>query len=1408
MASGLVWSSLRRTTPKSHSHRTSVRTPHRHAPTKFGVFTMRSFFYVLVVFVAALRSPTAPAAQPGALPRTAEGRELNLDFETGTLADWKATGEAFAQQPIEGDTVVARNRGNSRHHGEFWIGGYERLKDKPTGTLTSAAFPVTHPWAGFLIGGGGHKETRVEIVRADDGTIVWSGSGRNVESLEPVAVDLRPHAGKDIFIRLIDEHTGHWGHINFDDFRFFTQRPNYPQREAAKPLFGPSPQVAGKPAAAEPLDEFKFNGLAPAEAARAMTLPPGFQATLFAGEPDVQQPIAMAIDDRGRLWVAEAYSYPIKVKPEEARDRILIFEDSDGDGKFDARKVFIDKLNLVSGLELGFGGVWVGAAPELLFIPDADGDDKPDGPPQALLDGWGSQDTHETLNAFIWGPDGWLYGCHGVFTHSRVGKPGTPDDKRTPLNAGIWRYHPIRHEFEVFAEGTSNPWGVDFNDRGDAFLTACVIPHLFHVVQNARYHRQAGSHFNPYTYDDIKTIALHRHWIGATAHSGNSRSDSAGGGHAHSGAMIYLGGKWPAKYRDQIFMNNIHGARINQDSLAPRGSGYVGDRAPDFLLSNDSWSQLLYFTYGPDGDVYAIDWYDRQQCHRRELEVHDRSNGRIFKFTYGKSKPAKVDLKALSDVELAELQLHSNDWYVRHARRILQERAATTPGISAAARARLSTIASTNSDDTRRLRALWALHVTGEIAAPLLIDRLTKDTSPYVRGWCVQLACERELALYPAIAMLDLAKADSSPVVRRFIASALPRLNADTRVELLRELLRHAEDAGDHNLPLLYWYGAESIVEADAELAAVLLDDCRIELVRNYLVRRLAQLGTPGAIESLLTNVPADVAGRRALLREMTTGLQGRRRLPMPKPWPALAAELAKVDDAELRAAVEGLSLTFGDTQAVAKLEATLLDAQASPERRRQALTSLVKAGVDGLAPKLIGLLTDADMRAAALRSLAAYDDPAASVAVLGIYATLPAEEKRDALSTLSSRVSYAKALLDAVEQNKVARTDLSADLVRQLRNLKNASLESRIREVWGAVQDTPEERQKLIREYARLVTAPQPRRPDLSLGRAVFAKSCAQCHRLFGAGGKIGPELTGSNRANLDYLLSNILDPSGLIGRDYIPHVLETADGRVLTGLVRDETPTALTLITATETLVVPKDEIDSREPSKKSMMPEDILKPLSDEEVRALVTYLASPQQVPILATPENVKSLFNGRDLAGWTGDTALWSVENGELVGKSSGLQNNEFLVSDLTAGDFRLTLEVKLIGDRGNSGVQFRSEAQPNGGVRGYQADVGPGWWGKLYEEHGRGLLWPESGEAYLHKGDWNRYEIVAVGGRVRTLLNGKVCVDLADPAGAKRGVFALQLHSGGPTEVRFRNLQLELNPKWNFARHDAVSRAK
>ncbi|MGD9648286.1 MAG: PVC-type heme-binding CxxCH protein, partial [Pirellulales bacterium] len=1046
---------------------------------RFQIASRRRSLALLQLLIASLVGvATTQGAEPAAEPVGAAAAATttpDLGFESGSLSGWQAEGNAFDGQPVQGDLVQARRADmRSAHTGKFWIGTFEVAGDAPKGTLTSAPFKVTQPWASFLVGGGQHRSSRVEIVRAKDHQIVYQVSGENNETMQPVVINLAPLVGHEIFIRLVDQSSNGWGHINFDDFRQHADRPKFDNERV--PLAN---------------DTFTHAGLSPEEAARAMTVPPGFHVTLFAGEPDIVQPIAQAIDDRGRLWVAEAYSYPHRIKQSDAKDRILIFEDRDGDGRFDSRKVFLDKLNLVSGLELGFGGVWIGAAPNLLFVPDANHDDVPDGPAEVLLDGWGYHDTHETLNSFIWGPDGWLYGCHGVFTHSRVGRPDASPDERTPLNAGIWRYHPTRRVFEVFAHGTSNPWGVDFDDQGEAFCTACVIPHLFHIIPAARYHRQAGSHFNKHTYDDIKTIADHVHWAGGGGpHAGNNRSDATGGGHAHAGALIYLGGRWPAEYRGQILMNNIHGARLNTDILEPQGSGYVGHHGPDVLRANDEWSQIVNLQCGPDGNVYLIDWYDKNQCHRIEHNIHDRTNGRIFKVSYGDENQPPPNLPALDDRQLVELQLHPNDWHVRHARRLLQERAAAGK-LDKRAVERLTEMAFTHAEVTRRLRALWALYVIDALDDESIVRGLSND-QPMVRAWSIRLAAEKPAeALKHLPRFVELA-GDDSPVVRKFLASALDRLPLESRWDVLAGLTRHAEDATDHNLPLLYWYAAEPLVETDPARALAWAGAAAEVRLLEFTARRVGTLKNGDAIELLIAQLGKldDPARQLAVLEGVRLSLAGRRRVDMPPSWSTVAPRLAASDNAAIREHVESLAVTFGDAAALARVRAVAADRAAAMDARTAAILTLLAVKDAELPNLLLDLLADPLMRLAALKGLAAFDEPRTPAAVLELYSQLSQAEKREALVVLCSRTAYARALLDALADKRVPTADVSADLVRQLRNLNDEKLAARLTEVWGVVQDTPADAAQRIAEYTKLLNKKPIQEPDVALGRAMFVKT------------------------------------------------------------------------------------------------------------------------------------------------------------------------------------------------------------------------------------------------------------------------------------------------------------------------------
>jgi putative membrane-bound dehydrogenase-like protein len=1318
--------------------------------------------------------PAAPAREQGVLPRDETGRELNLDFERGDLSDWIAEGDAFRGQPVRGDAIAARGREPARQQGQYWIGGYELSGDGPRGTLRSLSFRVTHPWASFLVGGGAYERVRIELCRQEaDGSasVIFRTSGLDFESMQRAVVDLRAEQGRTIFVRLVDDQDWDWGHLNFDDFRFHEQQPAFPVPPGVPPLLA--------------YDTVAHAGLPPAEAAAAMGVPPGFRVELVASEPDLHQPIALCVDPRGRLWVVEAFTYPQRAPEGEGRDDILVLEDRDHDGSFEQRTVFARGLNLVSGIEVGFGGVWVGAAPYLLFIPDRNDDLVPDGEPEVLLDGWGYQDTHETLNAFTWGPDGWLYGCHGVFTHSLVGKPGTPEERRTPLDAGVWRYHPIRREFEVFAWGTSNPWGLDFDRNGECFVTACVIPHLYHLVPGGRYLRQAGSHFDPYVFEDIPTIADHRHYLGESPHGGNLRSNPAGGGHAHCGALIYQGRAFPEEYRGLVFMNNIHGNRVNADRLEPLGSGFVGRHEPDLLLANDRWFRGINLEQSPEGALYLIDWYDQQACHLTDPARWDRSNGRLYRISYGEHRPYRVDLPALADEELVRLTFHPNEWFARRARVLLAER-----GRDPVVQATLRRILLERNDGERQLRALWALHAVGGLDEKLAREILADSPHEHVRAWIVRLALEERQASGELLDRLALvAMQDPSPVVRLALACGLQRLPLEQRFGLARPLIARAEDAADPNIPLLLWYGIEPLVASHPEQAFVLARETGIEKLARFIYRRAAF--EPGLRAELVQRISAapDAGGRLLVLEELVNGLRENRGLGAPAGWAPLFAELLRGEDERVRALALELAVVFGDRNAFAELRALLCDGEAELARRAQALETLARGRDETLPELLQGLLQEPALRGQALRALAAFDHPSTPQAILACYAGLGPDERRDALATLSARPAWARELLLALGRAEIDRRELSAFQLNALANLRDPEVNELLAQQVGLVRAQDMTQEERIAELRALLAGAGP--ADLPRGREVFARTCQQCHTLFGTGGTLGPELTGANRSDLEYLLSNVVAPSSLVGQDYRTTVAWLEDGRVVTGLERARSEHVLTLETENELVSLALEDVEELLLSELSAMPDGLLDALAPDEIRDLFAYLQSPVQVPCLLTPASAAQFFDGATLARWRGDPAVWSVEQGEIVGRTSGLERNEFLKSDFELRDFRLSLEVRLAGDRGNSGIQFRSRELEAGDVAGYQADIGPGWWGKLYEEHGRALLVERGAESVVVDG-WNSYVIECQGERVRTWLNGEPCVDLSDPSGARAGIVAFQVHSGGPTEVRFRNLRLEL----------------
>jgi len=585
----------------------------------------------------------------------------------------------------------------------------------------------------------------------------------------------------------------------------------------------------------------------PVDAVKGISLPEGFRVQLSASEPDVRQPIAMAWDSRGRLWIAECYTYAESRVNFDLRlkDRILIFEDSDNDGVFDKRTVFWDQASQLSSIAIGFGGVWAACAPNILFIPDRDGDDVPDAAPEVVLDGFDNDRVrHNIVNGLKWGPDGWLYGRHGILASSEVGVPGTPREQRTRINCSLFRYHPLTRRFDVVCHGTTNSWGHDWDEHGQLFFINSVIGHLWHALPGARYRRMYGNHFDKFLYELIPQTGDHFHWDQGNEHWADlkkkgmtSPTDAAGGGHAHCGMMIYGADNWPEEYRGQVFTLNLHGRRINRDTLSRQGAGYVGRHANDLMRTRDLWFRGIDLGYGPDGGVFVLDWSDIGECHESD-GIH-RTSGRIFKITHGKPKPLTGDLAKRSSLELAKLQTHPNEWHARMARRVLQERAAAGVALGQA-RKDLFELYSGSESVPHRLRALWALYITGGLEEAWLLEQ-THDESEPVRVWAIKLLTDDGRVSEPALGrFVEMAGSDLAGLVQLHLASTLRLLPLAKRWALAKPMVSHRVFADDPVLPLMIWYGINPAVGADRAGAVQLLAQCQIPKVRQFIARRLA----------------------------------------------------------------------------------------------------------------------------------------------------------------------------------------------------------------------------------------------------------------------------------------------------------------------------------------------------------------------------------------------------------------------------------------------------------------------------------------------------------------------------------------------------------------------------------------
>ncbi len=958
-------------------------------------------------------------------------------------------------------------------------------------------------------------------------------------------------------------------------------------------------------------------------------VPEGFRVDLVLSEPDLHQPIAFTFDERGRIWVAEAYCYPTKRPPGQGEDKLVIFEDKDGDGKFETRKVFAEKLNLVSGFEVGYGGVWVGAAPDLLFIPDKNRDDIPDSEPQTLLDGFGYQDTHECLNSFLWGPDGWLYGIQGVFNLAHIGKPGAPASERTELRAGVWRYHPVRHQFEVFAHGGSNPWGLDYDEHGQLFMTHCRSywgrGGTTHVIQGGQFWNQANANYAPYIIADppkdfpelqnyLLASARHDHGAGGAGARG---TDAIFGGHSHVGTMIYYGDNWPAEYRGQLFTHNLGGHQINREINKRDGSGFETVHAEnDMLFNTDPKYVAVALKYGPDGAVYFIDWYDQQHCHNPNTERWDRTNGRMYRMLWEKTyKPRTVDLSLLSNRDLLLQLTNANSWNERTARRLYSERWLThlagnktreQPRNFDDGDAGLK-VADLILDKSARagLNLLWAYQGDRRVASL----RGFRDADEFVRGWAVQFMAEND---YPhrdwaSTQFVQMAKTEPSAVVRRYLASAIQREPGASAWEVAAALAQRAEDKDDRNIPkLLYQSIAQRMTNAaNVRKALAIAKETKIPQIADWIYWYAATMEGPGLNVALARVGGLSGEDQRRLLSVVAHALSTRASVSAPEVWAKLSRALYEHSDARVVRLAERIAAAFGDRSRFPQLR-TSLAATGKIEDRRHAFEVLTRAQDSESLPAFIALLDDQDFQSSTIPQLARYDSREIPKALIERFAAFSPDQRAAALNVLTARPASALALLDAVAANRITRDQLSAFHIRQLTQLDNPEVEKRATAVYGRITKTSDEKKAQIDTMEKTFNEAPLWAYSARAGREHYQKLCAQCHKLGDAGQQFGPELTGSARHGIRYFLENIIDPNAVVGSDFQMTSIDTADGELVSGLLADETDSTVTIRTPTEKITLPKTKVAKRALSDKSIMPEGLLDGLPPREQLELLKYL----------------------------------------------------------------------------------------------------------------------------------------------------------------------------------------------------------
>ena len=958
----------------------------------------------------------------------------------------------------------------------------------------------------------------------------------------------------------------------------------------------------------------------PAEALAALKTPDDLTVEQVLAEPEIGQPIFAKFDERGRLWVVQYLQYPfpagLKILSEDkflratydktpppppnhfrGRDKITIHEDTDGDGRFDKQKTFLDEMNIVTSFARGRGGVWVLNPPYLLFYPDRDNDDVPDGDPEVHLQGFGLEDTHSCASNLTFGPDGRLYACQGSTVSGDVLRPGL--DKKPVHSMGqlIWRYHPELRRYEIFGEGGGNTFGIEIDSAGRIFSGHNGgDTRGFHYVQGGYSQKGFSKHgplSNPYTFG----------YFAAMKHAAVPRFTHA--------FVIYEGsGALPEAYRGRLFGVAPLQSHVVMSDVSPDGSTFQTKDVGLAIESKDDWFRPVNIMVGPEGAIYVCDMYEAQIAHLRHHEGKiDVGSGRIYRLKAKDAAPTKqkpFDLAKLSGAELVKLLDHENKWFRREALRLLGDRkdASLVPALLAKLKA---------ESGQGALEALWALNACGGFNEAVAAETLD-HANPYVRAWTVRLLGDSE-KISPSLApkLAALAKGEPHVEVRSQLASTTKRLPAEQAMPIVRRLIAHGEDLDDPHLPLLIWWAIEAKAAGDREAVLALFADKGVwqaPLAEKHLLHRaMRRYAATGARNDLtvcakLLALSPDEEHSRLLMRGFEEAYQGRPLTGLPT---ELVEAMSKVGGQSLV-----LGLRQGKAEAVDKALAAIADDKADANERLQYVQIFGEVKAAKCVPALLSLVrnsADDGLRMAALTSLQSYGEASIPATVIELYGNFTEDARSAAQTLLSSRKPWASQFAAALDAGKIDPKTIPLDTARKLTVFRDERIAESVARHFGAIEGaTTAEMQQQIERLREVVAggsgSPYP-------GKKLFKETCAKCHRLFGDGGQIGPDLTSYKRDDVGNMLINIVNPSAEVREGFETYQALTDDGRIVTGFLVDRDNQVVVLRGADgQNVTLAQSEIEELLPQRKSLMPEGVLREFNDQQVRDLFAYLRSTQ------------------------------------------------------------------------------------------------------------------------------------------------------------------------------------------------------